>query len=247
MSYTQSVINSVLSLGQRVRPFIPPIVANSAGQWLRDMNYLAQPEGSVWDEVGALQLQFLRGEGLRPHHRLLDVGCGAGRAGWRFANYLNHGNYYDVDKRENRIRAAREQVFPDNGLDPDTATFALRGDFDFSVFDAHGEFEYAIAQSAFTHVDYNTIVRCLVEMEDTLAPDGAFYATIFAADEPFQIDPCQQPTKNSGTKTTYFDQNNYHYHPSDFEALCSRLDDLSVEFIGDWGHPRNQQMLKFTV
>jgi hypothetical protein len=33
--------------------------------------------GDLWDELGNLQLAFLRKHGLRPEHRLLDIGCGS--------------------------------------------------------------------------------------------------------------------------------------------------------------------------
>ena len=43
--------------------------------------------GGMWDAVGALQLDFMKGQGLAPQHRLLDVGwtmtdaslCGLGQ------------------------------------------------------------------------------------------------------------------------------------------------------------------------
>jgi hypothetical protein len=37
--------------------------------------------GGMWDELGALQLDFLRARGLRPDSRLLDIGCGSLRLG----------------------------------------------------------------------------------------------------------------------------------------------------------------------
>ena len=33
--------------------------------------------GGMWDEVGALQFEYMQSAGLRPGHRLLDMGCGA--------------------------------------------------------------------------------------------------------------------------------------------------------------------------
>jgi hypothetical protein len=36
--------------------------------------------GGLWDEIGELQADFLMSRGLRPHHRLLDIGCGRAKA-----------------------------------------------------------------------------------------------------------------------------------------------------------------------
>ena len=32
--------------------------------------------GGMWDELGRLQMGALQAHGMRPHHRLLDIGCG---------------------------------------------------------------------------------------------------------------------------------------------------------------------------
>src|SRR5205807_6035012 len=53
--------------------------------------------GGAWEEIGRLQFEFLTGNGLKPHHRLLDVGCGALRGGLHFIRYLDEGNYVGVD------------------------------------------------------------------------------------------------------------------------------------------------------
>ena len=37
-----------------------------------------QVVGGMWDEIGTLQLEFLKGRGLQAHDLLLDVGCGSG-------------------------------------------------------------------------------------------------------------------------------------------------------------------------
>jgi len=44
---------------------------------------------------------------------------------------------------------------------------------------------------------------------------------------------------------TYPAADPFHYAVEDFEFLCRYLP-LEVDNIGDWGHPRGQQMLRFT-
>ena len=52
-----------------------------------------QVVGGMWDEIGALQLEFLQGRGLQPDDLLLDVGCGSLRGGVKFVEYLNPVRY----------------------------------------------------------------------------------------------------------------------------------------------------------
>ena len=33
--------------------------------------------GGMWDEIGCLQFEFLKKQGLLPEHKFLDVGCGS--------------------------------------------------------------------------------------------------------------------------------------------------------------------------
>lgn len=49
--------------------------------------------GGMWEEIGQLQIDFLKSEGLLPAHRLLDIGCGTLRGGRHFIGYLDAGRY----------------------------------------------------------------------------------------------------------------------------------------------------------
>ena len=55
--------------------------------------------GGLWEELGVLQFEFLVKRGLKPHHRLLDVGCGALRGGVHFVRYLDPGCYHGIDRK----------------------------------------------------------------------------------------------------------------------------------------------------
>jgi len=33
--------------------------------------------GGMWDEIGQLQLDYMKSQGLKPYDKLLDIGCGA--------------------------------------------------------------------------------------------------------------------------------------------------------------------------
>jgi hypothetical protein len=72
--------------------------------------------GRAREYTGKLQQDFLIAQGLRPTSKLLDVGCGALRAGIVLARYLQPGAYYGIDVNESLIRAALTYELPLAGL-----------------------------------------------------------------------------------------------------------------------------------
>jgi hypothetical protein len=111
--------------------------------------------GGRWQDIGLLQLDFLVGKGLQPHHSLLDIGCGSLRGVVHFVKCLNGGNYYGVDKQQWLLDAAVEVELPRHGPGEKAVHLLNRDDFDFTVFGV--EFDYALAQYVFTHLTWNSI------------------------------------------------------------------------------------------
>jgi SAM-dependent methyltransferase len=195
--------------------------------------------GGSWDEIGRLQFDFLRQQGLASSHRLLDVGCGALRGGIHFIRHLDPGNYYGIDMNASLIKAGRDFELPAAGLEARHPHLLVDPSFEFSRFGT--TFDMALAQSVFTHLPVNSIERCLVNMAAVLAPGGRFYATYFEAPTPHHL----APLRHQGfAEPTYSDRDPYHYHPCLFPFLVSELP-LEVRNLGDWSHPRGQHMLEF--
>lgn len=196
--------------------------------------------GGAWEEIGQLQFNFLLDNGLLPHHKLLDIGCGSLRGGVHLVKYLNDGNYYGIDGEQWLLDAAREIELSQYGLSDKTVHLICRDDFDFSVFGV--EFDYAIAQSVFTHLTWNSIQRCLVNVEKVLKKDGKLCATFFEDKEGnHRIDSM---THTLGRRTTYPDKDPYHYEFDVFAELAKRVS-LEAKYIGEWDHPRGQMMMIF--
>ncbi len=194
--------------------------------------------GGLWDEMGPRQVDFLVSQGLVPNDALLDIGCGSLRAGIHFVKYLEPGGYYGLDIDQRMLDAGREEL-ANVGLDPERATLVCDDAFRFSRFER--TFRWALAQSVFTHLPLNTIMRCLSEIEPVLEPGGRFYATFF---------------ENTGRRlsssdigepdgvVTHIDADPYFYDPDIFR-WCVEGSTLRCDVIGDWNHPRNQKMLVF--
>ena len=103
-------------------------------------------------------------------------------------------------------------------------------------------FDYALAQSVFTHLPLNSIIRCLMNMEGVLAPGGRFYATFYEnPDGKRNLDDVRQTPR----VVTHFDKDYFHYDLATFEWICEGTS-LTVEYLGNWNNPQNQKMLLFT-
>ena len=196
--------------------------------------------GGLWDEIGQLQLSFLVAMGLKPSHTFVDVGCGALRGGVHFLRYLETGKYHGIDINPSLIEAGRHELVV-AGLQSKAANLIADGEFSIARFGVF--FDFGIAVSVFTHLPFNSIVRCLRRVADSLAPGGVFFASYFPAHLPCHLSPLLH--EPSGVRT-YFDQDPFHQSVAEFQWMAD-VSGLSLEVIGDWGHPRGQQMLAFRL
>jgi SAM-dependent methyltransferase len=238
-----------VSILRAVKPYIPVPAKRAAKRALpRRYHRLFDPDwhrrtiGNVelWDEIGTLQFQFLVDQGLEPQHYLIDVGCGPLRGGARFIRYLEPGRYFGIDKNQAALEEARELELTPEEIEAKRPTLAAMSDFGFARLGQ--SFDYALAQSVFTHLPLNEIIRCVMNIERALVPGGKFYATFFENPQgKFNLDDVHQ----TDSVVTHFDRDFFHYDVATFEWICEGTR-LSVEYVGDWGNPRNQKMLVFT-
>ena len=199
--------------------------------------------GGMWEEIGKLQFDFLKEQGLQPKHRLLDIGCGSLRGGVHFVRYLDSGNYVGVDKNRALLDAGRTELERCKLTRKELTLIAMQ-DFDFRSLGR--EFDYALAHSLFTHLSLNSITRCIVSVDKVLAPQGQLYTTFFEnPDGRSNLEALSHPSPNEPPLVTYFDEDPYHYDFKTFEWICEGTC-LTVEYIGEWAHPRDQKMMVFT-
>lgn len=197
--------------------------------------------GGMWEEVGRLQLDFLQREGLAPGSTLLDVGCGCLRAGVHFVRFLEPGRYYGIDVNASLVRAGLEHELPRAGLagrlPPDH--LLVNGAFEGRRFGV--AFDYALAQSVFTHLPAAQIAGALRELARCVRPGGRLYATFFeCAGRQVPESLVHEP----GGVTSFRDRDPFHYRFRDLAASCAGLP-WNPLYLGGWGHPRDQRMIRF--
>jgi SAM-dependent methyltransferase len=239
----------VQKLATKVKPLVPVQVKRTvkrrvpARYWrFFDPEWHRRAIGYVeeWDVHGPRQLEFLQEQGLQPEHYLLDVGCGPLRGGVHFIGYLDAGHYYGVDKNESVLETARNLELKRYGVEHKNPTLVAMENFDFGSLGQ--AFDYAWAQSVFTHLPLNNIIRAVVGAEQVLKPGGKFLATFY---ENMAGKKNLEPIQQSPQVLSYFDEDSFHYDYPTFEWIADGTT-LDVEYIGDWGNPRNQKVVVFT-
>jgi len=196
-----------------------------------------------WDETGKPQIDYLVEKGLKPNHCLLDVGCGALRGGIHFIKYLEPGHYFGVDKNRKELDRGRNVKLRRYGLVDRKPILVEMEDFDFSSLNQ--QFDFALAQSVFTHIPLNGIIRCVMNIDKVLVPGGRFYATFYENPQGrSNLRPIVRAKAGRPDLLTYFDRDPYHYDFETFERICQETT-LKVRYLGSWNHPRDQKMMVF--
>ena len=186
--------------------------------------------GGRWDEIGELQYSFLTSEGLTSDDVLCDIACGSLRGGVHFVKHLNAGNYLGIEKEQRLLEAGKSEV-GEKLWSEKQPELVCSDSFEFARFSRTAN--WALAQSLFTHLPAGIIIDCLEKLRAWMG-DGVFYATFFECDEP-QENP-EIP----------HDHGSWYYTREQMETF-GRKAGWKCQYIGDWKHPRNQQMMRYST
>ena len=186
--------------------------------------------GGDWDRIGKLQFDYLVEHGLAPHHYLLDIACGSLRGGVYFIPYLDAGRYLGIDKEAELIRAGVTQELGQELYKQKQPRFVVSDRFDFERLNAQPDF--ALAQSLFTHLPATDIEACLRRLRPVMAKGGVFFATFFESRQ-----ECRNPA-------VAHDHGYFAYTRRQMTDFGLR-NNWGVEYAGDWGHPRQQVMVRY--
>ncbi|HJQ41339.1 MAG TPA: class I SAM-dependent methyltransferase [Thermoanaerobaculia bacterium] len=140
----------------------------------------------IGEELAALLIRH----GLKPEHRVLDIGCGVGRVALPLTRHLTTGTYDGFDIVKRWIRWCRRHITPAHPnfrfthADVYNSHYNRRGvpasRYRFPFDDA--SFDFVFATSVFTHLDPAAARHYLREAQRVLAPGGTFLGTFFLLD-----------------------------------------------------------------
>lgn len=133
---------------------------------------VGSPTHDRWLALGRMQFDYLIEHGLTPDDRMLEIGCGNLRAGWRFIEYLDAGHYYGVDISPDILAAAQDTLVR-YGLQHKLPHLTPVLDLTLE-FLPEGHFTVIHAHSVFSHSPIEVIEECLAGVGRILHPDGYF-------------------------------------------------------------------------
>ena len=160
--------------------------------------------------------------GLRQHHSLLDVGCGSLRIGRLLIPYLNRGKYFGVEPNEWLVKEGIERELGEALLQIKHPTFFF-SDSPETIAQAKVSFDFALAQSIFSHCGLDLIQNWLSAISRSLAEDGALVATFLPGEQ-------DSPTRG------WVYPECVNYKPATMRQVAAEAG-LRFEIL-DWKHPR---------
>jgi SAM-dependent methyltransferase len=182
--------------------------------------YVGPPED--YDLIAAMTFNLLTTLGLRQNHSLLDVGCGSLRIGRLLIPYLNRGKYFGIEPAEWLVTAGIKHELGEAVVETKRPTFFFT-DSPGILARANISFDFALAQSIFSHCGLDLIKGWLSAISRSLAQNGALVATFLPGEE-----DCQQ--------TGWVYPECVNYRPLTLERAAA---DVNLRFeILDWKHPR---------
>ena len=183
--------------------------------------------GGLWEEMGALQFDFLIAQGLAFSHTLLDIGCGTLRAGRHFIAYLDAGCYAGIDLSTEAIAFANAFV-RENSLESKSPDLRVNKsqELDFETYDGR-KFDFLLAHSVFTHLLPEHIEKCFSNLHRIMSEESRFYFTFFPAND---------------DEISIRNYKNVYLPRLFFEKLAEKHSLLLLNHDKDYPHPRGQAM-----
>ena len=182
--------------------------------------YVGPPQD--YDLIAAMTFNLLTTLGLRQYHSLLDVGCGSLRVGRLLIPYLNRGKYVGVEPNEWLVAEGITRELGETLVQIKRPTFVFSDSPD-TIGKAKTAFDFALAQSIFSHCGLDLIKGWLSAISRSLAKDGALVATFLIG-------------KEEAAKTGWIYPECVNYRPVTFERAAEEVN-LRFEIL-DWKHPR---------
>jgi len=187
--------------------------------------YVGPPED--YDLVAAMTFNLLTTLGLRQHHSLLDVGCGSLRIGRLLIPYLNRGKYFGIEPNQWLVEEGIKKEIGEALLEIKRPTFFFL-DSPATLAQVRVSFDFALAQSIFSHSGLDLISCWLSGISQSLTRSGALLATFL-------------PSEEDSPRTGWSYPECVSFQPATLKRVAAEAN-LRFEIL-DWKHPRQMWAL----
>lgn len=128
-----------------------------------------------WQMKRRFQIDFLKQNGLEPHHRLIDVGCGTLRGGIPLIELLETGHYTGIEVREEVLALGRDELREAGLENKEPELIHCRG---LSSLELETKADYIWAFAVLIHMDDDALNACLSFVSQHLAATGVFFGNV---------------------------------------------------------------------
>jgi protein-L-isoaspartate O-methyltransferase len=178
-----------------------------------------------WYALGQMQLDYLVSRGLEPHHRMLEVGCGNLRGGWRFIDHLEPGHYVGVDISPDVLMSAQDTLV-EFGLQDKWPTLTPVRDLRLAFLPS-ASFDLVHAHSVFSHTPLEVVDEFLTHVGRVLVPGGA----------------CDFTFNATTGREHHVVREDYYYRPATLLELA-RSKGLEPEHVARWAPAHKQDRIR---
>jgi SAM-dependent methyltransferase len=158
----------------------PSLILSKMRAWAGGARHADVGSRHLWEHKRQFQIDFHRREGLMPHHRLIDIGCGTLRGGIALIDYLDPGHYTGIEARAKTLEEGRRELH-DAGLAWKRPQLILQGDL--GTLSLSDRADYVWAFSVLIHMSDEVLDGCLSFVAKHLAREGAFLANVNVGEE----------------------------------------------------------------
>lgn len=164
---------------------------------------------------------FLKENGLKPNHNVLDIGCGGGRLGNNLISYLDDNKYYGFDKEKNMIDFFNQNLTKELKK---KSPYIIQCDFNMKFLENHNvKFDYIYAYSVFTHNPKEKLIDFLMRTKIYMNKGCKFYMSMLVGKLYF-VGYAHKVRKN--------EYNGVWYSIKDLDDVAKKCG-YNVKFIGD--------------
>lgn len=145
------------------------------GRYIIDLNR--------FHSTSKFELNFLIQEGLKPHHKLCDFGCGSLRFGEKVMEYLNSSNYYGLDITDEFFLYGLERIGKNRIEHYNPTIKVLSNDLINSLKES---MDFIFSSAVMYHIKLIDISDYLISIYKMLSLNGAAYIDFTSGNKYYQ-------------------------------------------------------------